>query len=124
MNFFERRVTVFLGAVALSASVGASLSFDDVRPPSGAPATGRTARPPAEQRVTDDVRPRVVDPLATYSAMRDDANPKPRLQLIDAWARTAAPDAASDLIGMALVDPDESVRARAQELFERRIQLH
>jgi len=56
--------------------------------------------------------------------LRDEVNPKPRLQMIDAWARTAVPGADSDLLGMALVDPDESVRTRAQELFERRIQLH
>ncbi len=56
--------------------------------------------------------------------MCDDINPKPRLALIDDWARTASPGARLDLLGQALVDPDEAVRARAQELFDRQMQPH
>jgi hypothetical protein len=58
---------------------------------------------------------------AQYEAMRDDVNPKPRLLLLDTWARDASPDASLDPLGRALVDPDPSVRERAQALFDRRL---
>ena len=59
--------------------------------------------------------------LAWYAAARDDPNPKPRLQLIEGWARQARPDSNLDLLTNALVDPDETVRARAQELMEQEL---
>jgi hypothetical protein len=57
--------------------------------------------------------------LAWYAAACDDPNPMPRLQLIEGWAQQARPDSSLDLLTNALVDPDEMVRARAQELLER-----
>jgi hypothetical protein len=56
--------------------------------------------------------------LAWYTAARDDSDPRARLQIIDAWARQARPDRSLDLLTNALVDPDETVRARAHELME------
>lgn len=61
---------------------------------------------------------------ARYEAMRDDVNPKPRLLLIDTWARGASPDAPLDLLTHALVDRDATVRERAQALFDRRLAAH
>jgi hypothetical protein len=60
-----------------------------------------------------------VDALQAYVALRDDVNPKPRLRLIEDWSRARAPGASLDLLTQAMVDPDEAVRARAQDLFER-----
>lgn len=47
---------------------------------------------------------------------REDPDPRVRLHAIETWA--AKPGKALDPVTYALVDPDESVRARAQELFE------
>ena len=60
-----------------------------------------------------------VDALQRYVALRDDVDPKARLRLIEDWSRTRAPGASLDLLTQAMVDPDEAVRARAQDLFER-----
>ena len=43
-------------------------------------------------------------------------DPNVRVQALDAWARQ--PTASLDSVTYALVDPDESVRTRAQELVE------
>ena len=59
--------------------------------------------------------------LAWYAAARDDPNPKPRLQLIESWAQQAQRDSSLDLLTSALVDPDETVRARAQDLLEQEL---
>jgi len=59
------------------------------------------------------------DAVDRYVAMRDDIDPTPRLQVIEAWAREAHPDGDVALLSQALVDPDASVRARAQALFDR-----
>ena len=47
---------------------------------------------------------------------RNDPDPTVRLNAIEAWARN--PGESLDPVTHALVDPDESVRARAQELLE------
>jgi len=128
MKVVDRRAIVAVGVVALAASFGTSLTFDPAGPvATSAPRSVRPNALPPDRGIADvggGTFARANDPVATYAAMRDEVNPKPRLQMIDAWARTAVPGADSDLLGMALVDPDESVRTRAQELFERRIQLH
>jgi hypothetical protein len=56
--------------------------------------------------------------LAWYATARDDPNPTPRLQIIESWAQHARRDSSLDPLTNALVDPDETVRARAQELME------
>jgi len=43
-------------------------------------------------------------------------DPNVRMQALDAWARQ--PTASLDPVTYALIDPDESVRARAQEIFD------
>ncbi len=47
---------------------------------------------------------------------RDDPGPSVRLQAMEAWAKE--PEETLDTLTYALVDPDETVRARAQELLE------
>ena len=74
------------------------------------PATSWAAR----QQHTDVV-------LAWYAAMRDDPDPTMRLRVVDSWAQLHQPDDRLDLLSHALVDPDEVVRARAQELFEQEL---
>jgi hypothetical protein len=59
--------------------------------------------------------------LAWYATARDDPNPTPRLQLIEGWARQPRRDSGLDLLTNALVDPNETVRTRAQELLEQEL---
>jgi hypothetical protein len=124
----KRSVLLALGLVAMSAAIGSTLSFERPRPapPIRVPAASTTSASTTDAGHVGAADFAISGPgvLVAYAAMRDDINPKPRLQLIDAWAREATPDAPFDLLGQALVDPDESVRARAQDLFERRIQAH
>ena len=97
---------------------------NDAGPPPDAPVTVRAAAMvPVVQPLVHPVASTVAtawtdDPTTRYLAMRDDIDPRPRLQLIDAWARGAS-GAPSDLLSYALVDPDAAVRERAQSLFER-----
>jgi hypothetical protein len=49
----------------------------------------------------------------------NDPDPQVRLQGLEAWKRH--PGETLDVVTYALVDPDESVRARAQELFEQEL---
>lgn len=53
---------------------------------------------------------------AWLTEARNDPDPRVRLNAIEAWARN--PGESLDPVTYALVDPDEQVRARAQELFE------
>jgi hypothetical protein len=53
---------------------------------------------------------------ALLTAGRDDPEPGTRLQSLETWERE--PKKTLDPITYALVDPDEKVRARAQELLE------
>ncbi|HEY2920959.1 MAG TPA: HEAT repeat domain-containing protein [Candidatus Binatia bacterium] len=53
---------------------------------------------------------------AWLAEARNDPDPRVRLNAIETWARN--PGESLDPVTHALVDPDESVRARAQELFE------
>ncbi len=74
--------------------------------PMGAERTAaRTA--PAETPAVD---------LAALSAAREDPDPGARLRSLEEWAR--GPRDSLDPLTHALVDPDETVRARAQELLE------
>src|SRR5438067_12686119 len=53
---------------------------------------------------------------AWLTASRDDPDPSVRARMLETWARQ--PGATLDPFTYALVDPDESVRARAQGLLE------
>ena len=53
---------------------------------------------------------------AWLAEARNDPDPKSRLDAIETWARN--PGESLDPVTHALVDPDERVRARAQELLE------
>jgi len=59
--------------------------------------------------------------LAWYAAARDDPNLRPRLQMIENWVQHGQRDSSLDLLTNALVDPDEVVRTRAQELLEQEL---
>ena len=116
---------VLLGIVGSAIGFGVATSNDDdttpriaARPAPTQPRTlpEPTARPSPEKEQTPV---RGFDYSTAYAALRDDGNPKPRLQLIDRWAREAGPDRDRDFLTHAMVDPDEAVRTRAQELFDR-----
>ena len=66
--------------------------------------------PPIRPYETEEAPPWLVELLRN-------PDPQVRLQGLDAWARQ--PAASLDAVTYALVDPDESVRTRAQELLER-----
>jgi Domain of unknown function (DUF4124) len=61
------------------------------------------------------VKPAAAQPVQR-SATRDVSEPGARLQALEDWARGSR--ATLDPVTHALVDPDESVRARAQQLWE------
>ena len=84
--------------------------FLNVLPPDSFPAAESQARIAATSPTTD---------LAALTTVRD-APPAARLQAIEDWARGSRD--ALDPVTYALVDPDESVRARAQELWEETLQ--
>jgi hypothetical protein len=64
---------------------------------------------PSGQRSEDDPQPWLAELLHS-------PDPNVRVQGLDAWARQ--PTTSLDPLTYALVDPDETVRARAQALFE------
>ena len=67
---------------------------------------------PVEPYQTDDPSPWLAELLHA-------PDPNVRIQALDAWARE--PSASLDPVTYALVDPDEFVRARAQEVLEREL---
>jgi hypothetical protein len=67
---------------------------------------------PVERYPTDDPPPWLAELLHA-------PDPNVRLQALGAWARQ--PGASLDAVTYALVDPDESVRARAQEVLEQEL---
>ncbi len=81
----------------------------------GAKISERSSAPSAsslEQFGAEDPRPWLAELLHA-----PDANV--RVQALDAWARL--PSASLDPVTYALVDPEESVRARAQEVLEQEL---
>jgi hypothetical protein len=126
----ERRPSVGLGTLRLLGAVAvtalASCGNRTLGTPRQAASTPTHVRPPVNvpdsRQVTSALwydQPARTDLFfAWYAAARDDPNPKPRLQLVESWAQQARPDSSLDLLTNALVDPDETVRARAQELME------
>jgi hypothetical protein len=81
----------------------------------------RSETPATRSIVVDAPRePSQDDPLPPWLAeLFHDPNPNVRLQGLDAWARR--PTTSLDPVTYALVDPDESVRARAQEILEQEL---
>jgi len=73
------------------------------------PAIGAPRR---ERYPTDDPPPWLAELLHA-------SDPNVRVQALDAWARQ--PGESLDPVTYALVDPDETVRARAQEVLEREL---
>jgi hypothetical protein len=91
--------------------------YTDVEP--GAKACKRVSALPvladATPPRTTTAAPPAVD-LAALTAAREDPDPGARLRALEDWAR--GPRDSLDPLTHALVDPDETVRARAQELLE------
>jgi len=121
------RAVLGLGVLLIgAATVGALVASPHRRSPIAADA--EAAASPTLRReavplraVARPAEPSGPDLVAWYDSVRDDANPKPRLKAIEAWDRTARPDASLDLLTHALVDPDASIRERAQASFDRRM---
>jgi len=59
------------------------------------------------------------DPPPWLAEMLHASDPNVRIQALDAWGRN--PTTSLDPVTYALVDPDESVRARAQEVLEQKL---
>jgi hypothetical protein len=77
-----------------------------------------TSKTPADRKVPSvkHVREGQTATPAWLDAAREDPDPRVRLHAIETWA--IKPGDTLDPVTYALVDPDETVRARAQELFE------
>src|SRR5688572_7248484 len=69
-----------------------------------------------EPRPSKSTAPNQTDSSAWLDAAREDPDPRVRLHAIETWA--IKPGKSLDPVTYALADPDETVRARAQELFE------
>jgi hypothetical protein len=111
--------------VALQGCGDASSPTEDRAPDVGAPrattappareASGVIHAPAPERSAAHDLPPWLAELLQS-------ADPNVRIQALDAWARQ--PNAALDPLTYALVDPDESVRAHAEELLEQALARH
>lgn len=108
-------------SVVISIAVLAAIGVWDLHDtPAGPISNAATTNEIATHRDTVRAEPsRAIDVVARYEADRDNVNAIPRLALIEQWARERKSDESVDLLTQALVDPDERVRARAQELLDR-----
>jgi hypothetical protein len=89
-------------------------------PPAVAHASDRSARITAAPtfRFGERAQTQTPDPV-WLAAAREDPDPNVRLHALNAWAQH--PGESLDPATYALVDPDETVRARAQELVEEQL---
>jgi len=62
---------------------------------------------------------RLAPRLARLAAAQEDPDPNVRMHALEAWAQQ--PGESLDPATYALVDPDETVRARAQELVDEQL---
>jgi hypothetical protein len=85
------------------------------------PEAGRSWRSTERLPLADAMRAqsRTDDPPPWLTELLHSPDPNVRIQGLDAWARN--PSTSLDPVTYALVDPDEPVRARAQELFEQEL---
>jgi hypothetical protein len=126
-----RHLIHLIGLLALAAAVslpGCGGSSPDRKDRTPSPKTDIVAPRKASENIPTDGRrsaPRsalnnnerhLTKEPAWLTAECDDPDPSVRLQAIEAWARE--PEETLDPLTYALVDPDESVRARAQEFLE------
>ena len=88
--------------------------------PATAPSHRATANASAAILFTSPSVNQVVTAEADWmTAARDDPDPSVRLHALEVWAQR--PSESLDPVTYALVDADESVRARAQELMEQEL---
>lgn len=113
-----------LGPTARDTSQSGTHSPDASRVPNAAPNThARTAastadiQSPDEKMKTDQAQRAARQ--SWYAAVREHPDVTVRLQALELWAQQ--PGDALDPVTYALVDGDESVRARAQELYEQQL---
>ncbi|NOS80245.1 MAG: hypothetical protein E8D46_09245 [Nitrospira sp.] len=113
-------------------ATGAGLSAPPVPKPGGltadssrttspapkAPAQSAASTPSSEDKANADQALREARER-WYAEMREHPEATVRLQALEQWAQQ--PGEALDPVTLALVDEDESVRARAQELFEQQL---
>jgi hypothetical protein len=115
-------VTLGLGACGRSAPDQAASATPAravaVKPVIAQPVPTRAAKASIAS-VTQDSESTRAAPSPWLAELLNDPDPQVRLQGLDAWKRH--PGETLDAVTYALVDPDESVRARAQELFEREL---
>ena len=111
-----KRSTAELDRPVQSVAVQAAAADQAVSPPPAAHHERKTTEgssapsaPRPEQYPTEDPPPWLAELLHA-------PDPNVRIQALDAWARQ--PSASLDPVTYALVDPDEAVRARAQEVLE------
>ena len=90
-------------------------------PPTVPPEADRGSK--TSERLPGVVRPfaqdQTQDPPLWLAELLHAPDPNVRVQALDAWAQH--PGVSLDPVTYALVDPDESVRARAQEVFEQEL---
>lgn len=84
-------------------------------PPAVVLAPNRSAETTAASAYVAHAQTQTPDP-AWLAAAREDPDPNVRRHALEAWAQH--PGESLDPVTYALVDPDETVRARAQELVE------
>jgi len=107
---------------ALEVLLRSAAGFVAVRRPVDVPSGSRFDRIlilPSSPAVSAAAATAAIGPAASAGALADagtDPDPEARLTALEAWARD--PGESLDPVTSALVDPDERVRARAQELFE------
>ena len=121
----RRQLTFVLGLLALAVWIGIMGGW---RPSSIRSSAGKSAQPVAVEKTSKSPSSRSGG-NATFHAGRaetelptwpaeglDSPDPRVRIHALETWAQH--PGEKLDPVTYALVDPDESVRARAQELLE------
>src|ERR1700730_10758094 len=118
------RVLIAVTAIAIAACGAATQDIPDHANSASVPTKPSTRIAASNSRINgpspswEDREQQTDAVLAWYQTVRDDPDPMVRLQVIERWTQQQAPDERLDLLTYALVDPDESVRARAQALWE------
>jgi hypothetical protein len=109
-----------LGLVAIALVIAQpSSAVSPERTPAQTAADPLPGSPQPTLSIRWDTPKATLDPFISVLAIQDEPDPTARLQALDAWARH--PGDSLDPVTYALVDPDESVRNRAQELLEQEL---
>jgi hypothetical protein len=108
-----RQLMLVLAVVFVLPSCGKPAPIDTDRDPkistNKRPSNGSALQPIKQPNQPADI-------LSWQDAAREDPDPRVRLHAIETWSQK--PGDTLDPVTHAMVDPDETVRARAQQLFE------